>query len=333
MNKWLPPWLLQTIRRFRPLCAGLSVALLISCGGGDEPTRFRSVAMAGDRIDYSLDTASLTYSYTITESQYGLAGTTRSGTLTSNADGSYTPSDAPGSSVVVLPNGLMLGAVRERFGDALITVPIVGVQDPVTTAAALAADYNYVQRGCAAALCSVSLGTLRIDATGAWNSCRDGNLAAGACTGSAASGTLEPRGEGQWLMRAGDGTDIGTVIGYSASGQKGVVVDLTDRRAGGFGIGMLIGAQQTAMTTAATDGTWIAVLSSGPWLKFTAAGSGITITQYDGVPVDIRVTFAANVPWSGMATTAWGEDGFMSAAGIYLLKTPGGDLELGMKLP
>ena len=332
MNMWLPPWLPQAIRQLRLLSAGLSVALLVSCGGGDDATRYRSVAMAGELIDYSLDTANLTYTYTITESQFGLAGTTGSGTLTRNADGSYTPSGAPDSRVVVLPNGLMLGAVRERFGAAEVTVPIIGLKDPVTTTAALAADYNYVQRGCASALCSVSLGTLRIDSTGAWSSCRDGNIAAGACTGAAANGTLEPRGEGRWQLKSDDGSDIGTAIGFDDAGQKGLVIDLKDQRAGGFGIGILIGGQQAPMTSAVTDGTWIAALSSGQWLVFTASGSDIAITQYDGVPVDIRVTFAANDPWAGMATTAWGDVGFIAGAGVYVLKTPGGDLELGVKL-
>jgi hypothetical protein len=332
MNKWLPPWLLRNIRRLRLLSAGLSVAILASCGGGDDANQYRSVAMVGELIDYSLDTANLTYSYTITESQFGLAGTTGSGTLTLNADGSYTPSGAPDSRVVVLPNGIMLGAVRERFGASVVTMPIIGLRDPVTTTAALAAEYNYVQRGCASALCSVSLGTLRIHDTGAWSSCRDGNIAAGACTGSAANGILEPRGEGQWQMKSDDGTDIGTVIGYNAAGQKGLVVDLKDRRAGGFGSGILMGGEQAPMTSAVTDGTWIAAISSGQWVVFTASGNDIAITQFDFVPVDIRLTISANDPWAGMATTAWGESGFIAGAGVYVLKTPGGDLELGVKL-
>ena len=49
-------------------------------------------------------------------------------------------------------------------------------------------------------------------------------------------------------------------------------------------------------------------------------------------PVAIGVTIAANAPWTGMTTTAWGEVGFISGAGVYLLMTPGGDLELGVKL-
>jgi hypothetical protein len=333
MNKWLPPWLLQTLQRIRVLSAGLSVALLVSCGGGDDDARhYRAVAMAGELIDYSLDTTNLTYSYTITESQFGLAGKTGSGTLTLNADGSYTPSGAPDSRLVVQPNGIMLGAVRERFGADVVTMPIIGLKDPVTSIAALAAEYNYVQRGCASALCTASLGTLRIEAAGTWSSCRDGNIAAGVCTGTADNGTFELRGDGQWRMKSDDGTDIGTAIGYDDAGQKGLVVDLKDQRADGFGIGILIGGQQASMTSAVTDGTWIAAISSGQWVVFAASGNDIAITHFDWMPVDIRLTFAANDPWGGMATTAWGEAGFIAGAGVYVLKTPGGDLELGVKL-
>ena len=334
MNIWFPARLIWTIRQLRLLSAGLAVALLVSCGGGndEDTTRYQSVAMAGELIDYAVDTTHLTYTYTITESQFGLAGLTGNGTLTDNADGSYTPSGAPDARVVILPNGLLLGAVRERFGADVVTVPIIGLKDPVTTIAALAADYNYVQRGCASGVCPVSHGTFRIAAAGTWSSCRDGNVAAGACTGTATSGALESRGGGLWRMKSDDGTDIGTAIGFKSAGQNVLIVDLTDRRAGGFGIGMLVGGQQVAMTSTMTDGTWIAATASGLSLLFTASGGDIAISQINGEAVNIGTTFTANDPWTGMATTAWGEIGFFSGAGLYMLGTPTGDVELGVKL-
>ena len=75
------------------LGAALFVLLLSGCeGGGDSspavPALTTSVAMAGELLDYTLDTTNLTYSYTITESQFGLAGKTGSGTLVRHADGS-----------------------------------------------------------------------------------------------------------------------------------------------------------------------------------------------------------------------------------------------------
>jgi len=333
MNIWLPVRLIWAIRRLRFLSAGLGLALLVSCGGNDgDATRYQSVAMAGELIDYTVDTTNLTYTYAITESQFGLAGKTYNGTLTSNADGSYTPSGAPDARVVVLPNGLLLGAVRERFGADLVTVPIIGLKDPVRTIAALAADYNYVQRSCASAVCPASHGTFRIGAAGTWSSCRDGNIAAGACTGTAANGTLESRGGGLWRVKSDDGTDIGTAMSFNSAGQNVLIVDLKDRRAGGFGIGMLVGGQQVAMTPAMTNGTWIAATGSGHWFVFTASGSDIAISQFDWQPVSLAVTITGNDPWTGMATTSWGDAGFIAGAGVYMLETPAGDAELGVKL-
>lgn len=332
MNIWLHSRLIRAIRRLRYMPTGLAVALLVSCGGGSDATRYQSVAMAGELIDYRLDTTSLTYTYTITESQFGLAGTTGTGTLTRNADGSYTPSGAPDARVITLPNGLLLGAVRERFGASVVTTPIIGISNPATTIEALTADYNYVQRGCAAAVCAVSHGTFRINAAGAWTSCRDGNIAAGACSGTAANGTLESRGDGLWRVKSDDDTDIGTAMSFNSAGQNVLIIDLKDQRAGGFGIGMLVGGQQATMTPTVTDGTWVAATASGQWLEFTASGSDIAISQVDWQPVNLGLTFNANDPWTGMATTAWGDVGFIAGAGVYMLETPAGDVELGVKL-
>jgi hypothetical protein len=335
INFWLSAWLIWAIPRLRFLSAGLAVALLVSCGGGGndgDATRYHSVAMAGELIDYTVDTTNLTYTYTITESQFGLAGSTGNGTLTRNADRSYTPSGAPDARVIILPNGLLLGAVRERFGAGVVTTPIIGLKDPLTSIAALAADYNYVQRSCTSGVCSVSHGTFRIDAAAAWSSCRDGNLAAGACTGTAANGALGSRGDGLWRLKSDDGTDIGTAMGFNSAGENVLIVDLKDRRADGFGIGMLVGGQQVAMSPTKTDGTWIAATGSGYWLVFTASGSDIAISQIDWMAMNLGTTFTANNPWTGMATTAWGDTGFIAGAGVYMLETAAGDAELGVKL-
>lgn len=332
MTTRLPPGLRQAMRQTRLLLAGLAVVVLASCGGGDDSTPYRSVGMTGESIAYKLDTANLTYSYEITESSSGLVGVSRSGTLTANADGSYTPSGAPDSRLVVLSNGLLLGAVRESIGNAVATMPFIGLRDTVTTTAALATQYNYVHRGCTPAQCQASYGTLRLDASGAWSSCRGANLAAGACTGASDSGTLEPRAEGEWQVKSADGTDIGTATGFNAAGQTLLVINLKDPRVGGFGSGMLIGGHQSTMTPAVSDGSYIAGMNTGTWFSFAASGNDIDITHLNFTPVDLGLTIAANAPWSGMTTTAWGEVGFISGSGLYLLMTPGGDLELGVKL-
>jgi hypothetical protein len=310
-------------------------ALLASCGGGgsssSSATQYTSVAMAGELLTYSIDPVALTYSYTITESQFGLTGKTGSGTLVRNLDGSYSPSGIPNARIVILPNGLLLGAVRERFGSAVVTVPIIGMSNPVSTVSALAATYNFMHRGCLSALCATDTGTFVINANGTWSSCIDTNLAAGACAAGGRTGTLVSLGDGLWQVKEGTAT-VGTAIGFNSAGQNVLLIDLKDLRAGGLGVGLVVGSQQTTMTTAQTDGTWIAGTSAGDWAVFTTSGANITVTNVDGVPVNVTGTFTANSPWQGMATTNAGGKGFLAGNGVYVLETANGYAELGVKL-
>jgi hypothetical protein len=178
----------------------------------------------------------------------------------------------------------------------------------------------------------VTHGSFRIDAAGTWTSCRDGNVAAGACTGASANGTLESRGGNQWRLKANDGTDIGTVMGLNSAGQNVLVVDLKDKRAGGLGVGMRLGGQQVTVPSSKTDGTWVAATGSGDWILFTASGGNINISQFDWQPVVLSTTFISDNPWTGMATTGWGDTGFLAGAGVYMLQSAAGDAELGVKL-
>ncbi len=334
MNTRQPSRLQQAMRRLGMPLALTAVALLASCGGGDDATtRYRAVGMSGDAIDYRVDVAGLSYDYSITDSASGLAGRTGSGSLLANTDGTFTPSGVDNARVAVLANGIVLGAVRERFGDTEATMPLLGFRDSTKSTAALAGLYNYVHRGCsAAATCDASYGTLRIAADGTWSACREGNLAVSACASAADGGTLESLGKGEFRVKSVDGSHIGTATGLDGTGQKLFVLKLKDGRAAGFGNGMLIGGEQAPMTAEIADGTYIAGMNNGTWFQFSGKGTEINITHLDFQPVDLKLTIAPNAPWTGMTTTAWGEIGFISAAGLYLLKTPGGDLELGVKL-
>lgn len=313
-------------------------ALLASCGGGDSPSapvQYTSVAMAGELLTYTVDPAALTYSYTITESQFGLTGKTGSGTLVRNGDGSYSPSGIPNARIVILPNGLLLGAVRERFGTAVVTVPIIGMSNPVSSVSALAASYNYMHRGCLSAVCATDIGTFVIANNGTWSSCPGADLGAGACPANGRSGTLVSLGNGLWQVIEGgaNGTNVGTALGFNSAGQNVLLIDLKDVRAGGLGIGLVVGAQQADLTTAQTDGLWIAGTSNGHWAVFTASGSDITLNNFDGLPVTgVSGTFTANSPWQGVATTNGGGIGFMAGNGVYVLETGNGYAELGIKL-
>jgi len=92
---------------------------LVSCGGGGggggssstststgSSTTYTASGSVGEVLNFTINTAVSppTYNYTIIKSAYGLANTTGSGTLSSNSDGSYTPSCSPNSRVLALSN-------------------------------------------------------------------------------------------------------------------------------------------------------------------------------------------------------------------------------------
>jgi len=325
--------------RLAAVLLGLGAALA-SCGGGDSPSapvQYTSVAMAGELVTYTVDPLALTYSYTITESQFGLKDKTGSGTLVRNANGSYTPSGIPNARIVILPNGLLLGAVYEDFGAGRRTVvPILGIQSPVSTIGALATTYNYVHRACVgAAFCaldSTAVGTFVIADNNTWSSCPEANLAAGACPSGVRNGTLESAGNGLWRVMEGT-ANVGTALGFNSGGQNVLLIDLKDWRLGGLGVGMVVGAQQVELTPGpqTTDGTWITGTSTGHWAVFTTQGTDITVINVDGLPANETGTFTANSPWQGMVATDAGT-GFLAGNGVYVFETNDGGAQIGIKL-
>jgi hypothetical protein len=331
--------LIQSIRgRWLSALLLAFAAALASCGGGSSSaTQYTSVAMAGELLDYTIDPVALTYSYTITESQFGLTGKSGSGTLTRNLDGTYSPSGMPNVRIVVLPNGLLLGAVRERFGASVITVPIIGLSNPVSGVTALAGAYNYLSRSCVGVACNGVVGTFVISANGTWASCPNADIGTAApCPAGGHAGTLNALGNGRFQVTEGS-TVIGTAIGFNSVGQNVLLIDLKDHRAtGGFGVGIVVGSQQVTLTTAQTNGTWVGGSNTGNWSVFDVTNTTVAISSVDGVAVPQVSPFVfditPNTPWSGVATTPTGGFGFVAGSGVFVLQEPSGFAEIGVKI-
>lgn len=306
-----------------------------ACGGsggastGVPATSYTAAALAGELLTYKLDTTNLTYSYTITESQYGLTGKTGAGTLIHNSDGTYSPSGISNAKVAILPNGLLLGAIRETINGSLTAIPIVGMSNPVTTLNL--STYNYVQRSCLSGSCGSGYGTFQITAAGTWISCPSGNLTTG-CLGTTNSGTLNSLGGGMWQVMDATSTNIGTAIMLSSGGQKVVFIDLKDTRIGGFGVGLLVGSSQQSITTAQTNGTWVASSTTGLNATFTASGNLLNYQTINGAPSTATSTFTSNTPWAGIATTPSGGYGLLAGSGVYAYENAGGYAEIGVKI-
>lgn len=335
--------MLTTSRLIR---AGLSIlgltTLLTACGGGgggtttttsggtppSAATTYTAAAMAGELLTYTIDTTALTYSYTITDSQYGLNGKTGSGTLTHNSDGTYSPSGISNAKIAILPNGLLLGAVRESINGTLTTIPIIGMSSPVTTLAAGAGTYNFVQRSRIGASTFSAYGTFQISSAGTWTSCASGNLTG--CT-DGGSGTLNSLGGGKWQVLDG-ATNIGTAIVFSSGGQNVVILDLKDTRNPGFGTGILVGSSQQAMNASLTNGTWVFATSTGNWGTMSASGGILTCQTLNGAACSGTTSFTADSPWTGMATAVAGGHGLLAGMGVYAYQNAGGYAEFGVKI-
>lgn len=319
------------------------VMLIASCGGGgggggsssstttttpSSSTSYTAAAAVGELITYSIDTANLTYSYTIDESQYGLTGRTGSGTLTHNGDGTYTPSGSPNARVAVLPNGLLVGGIRETINGVDRTIPIIGVNSPVTSLAALQATYNYVGVQCSGSACATGHGTFRLNADGTWVECTSSSYdqSPSSCAGRDA-GTLNSLGGGKWQVLH-NGTNIGTALVFSSGGQNVAIIDLKDSRSGGFGYGMLVGSTKTAATTADGNGTWY-------YNNFSGVNGSVVVTNTSftdsATNHQTTYTLTMNSPWDGLIVPQGGGYAILAGAGVYVYENSG-YFSVGLKL-
>jgi hypothetical protein len=160
-------------------CGGGGAGPDTSAGNSSTAVTFQAVATEGELVSYAVDTTALTYSYRIEESAYGLTGRTGSGTLTRNADGTYTPSGFAGK-LALLDNGLLLGSLYEDLNNDSVpeVVPVIGISNPVNSLAEAVGVYNFISRQCTGSSCTNYYGTLQVKDDSTWVSCVEGNLSA-----------------------------------------------------------------------------------------------------------------------------------------------------------
>jgi hypothetical protein len=310
----------------------LIVITLAGCGGGGDSssstsaaaastsTTYNAAASEGELLEYTLDETNLTYSYKVTSSAVGINNDTHTGTLVKNADGTYTPSTATSSRVIVLPNKLVVGATKLNINGADKHTVIVGV--PTTTNVQfsdIAGTYNYVSLQCLTSACNDSTGdpesaygTFNVSTSGNWVECTRSNYTAApsSCAGRD-SGTLNSLGSGKFQILSGS-TDMGTGMFYhSSSGQKVLIVDLKNFY-GNYGRGMIYGVPQKTLTLgASTNGKyyWNSTQGTNGWVNV----SGSTYTH----DTSASGTITANTPWTGMMDADSGY-GILADEGTYM---------------
>ncbi|RLB22428.1 MAG: hypothetical protein DRG73_06950 [Deltaproteobacteria bacterium] len=310
------------------MALGLLTIVGTGGGGGDGTststtegtTTFNSSGTIGDLLTYTIDTSvsPMTYSYTIVESDFGLAGTQGSGTLTQNQDGTYTPSNDPKTNVILLANTLIVGGADVNVGGTETTMLFAGVPALTTnyTASEIAGTYNYITFECpdplVAGACTSEYrsyyGTFKIETSGTWKSCDRGDIddqTTNPCEHTD-QGNWTDQGNGRITVTSG-GATIGTAMLLpSGSGGKVIIIDLKDRPGLGAGPGILVGVKKQDIANENLGGTYHFNDDDGGYGDVTVDNTNDTWTgtQYDsnGNPTPIRGSIVRNDPWNGWLT-------------------------------
>ena len=156
-------------KSFAALFNASALLLVTACGGGGDSgvatgsstgyttsaaVTYTPAAVAGELMTYTVDPTSLSHSYTTTESQYAITGTTGSGTLICQGNGTYSLLGISNNRIVILPNEIMLGAIRHNFGAGIQTVLVLGLSHPVTTHAGVSGPFDFLSRPCVNGTCA-----------------------------------------------------------------------------------------------------------------------------------------------------------------------------------
>jgi hypothetical protein len=324
--------------------------LLVACGGGGGGSApapapssgfsqtYVASATAGEVLRYTFNSQANTYSYVITHSAYGLTNSTGTGTLTKNADGSYSPSESPSSKIYAAQNGLLVGRVRLALNGVNRDVPILGVSNPATSGADVAGTYNFISLQCAGKNfgvytgCLTAYGSILVTATGAnsanYTACESANITngVGACVTSSV-GTLTHAGGGIWeLLRTGSANKSYLVAFKAPNNQKVGFVDFND--SAGYGYGQAVVSEQVSPSVSDIAGDYVAQTTLGLAASFSINSNATTSTG---------LTITKDSPWVGMVKTnsSGGKGvGIAAGTGVYAYRDPqvsAAYFEIGMR--
>jgi hypothetical protein len=333
------------MRNVNIFLAVLTAASLTGCGGGGDGatgvstnTTYQSVATAGELISYSVDRTNLTYAYTITESAYGKTGTTGSGTLTLNADGTYTPSGFTNGRIKILDNGLLVGAIYEDLDDDSVKeiIPVMGISNPIKSAADAAGIYNFVSRQCVTSGCFSTYGTLKVKGDGSWQICEEGNLASTPTTpacSTTTSGTVSAFTSGKGDVLVG-GVKAGSMLIFKdSSDQKVILVDLNGA-VPTLGKGAFFASSQGFASS--TDGTWHYSTTAGSRGTVFVTGNTIVdrgVNSLGNSYGPFSFSFQFDQPWTGFGRTTTSDTiGILAGAGMFAaFNGRGNQLSIGIR--
>jgi hypothetical protein len=332
-----------------PLILTLSF-FMISCGGSSTSNdisnamTFTASASVGEVIEYTIDKSKNTYSYKVTKSSYGLENTISSGTLTSNADGSYTPSENSNSRVYALAGGLLVGSAYLNLNGTKTNIPILGVNSPVTNLNALAGTYNYISLGCSTKTngtfnptnCNTNYGTILINADGTYKTCTSVNVTT-TPTCSNSTGTLENLSGGIWKFTRTGSTANNYLMAYNG-GNNQVVLTIDTNDPDVYGYGQTVASTQTSIDTTGQLGTYYFYGTSGAAGTTTPTATGYTTAYKEkGISYTRTGVLTYNSPWTGLVNVSIGGTtgkAIIAGSGLYAFRSDvAGNVyyEVGMK--
>jgi hypothetical protein len=309
--------------------------VLTSCGGGGGGTSsssgttstYTSSGAVGEVLSYSINTTNKTYSYEILKSAYGLEGTTGSGTLTANSDGSYTPSENSNARVYNISGGLLVGSAYLNLNGTRTNVPILGVSSPVTSLSTIAGTYNYIRFFCtsptsgtiSSANCATSYGTILVNSSGSYTLCVLDNITTNT-TCSNSTGTISYLSNGIWKATRTGSTANNYLLAYEGgNGQVVLLIDNNDP--GGYGYGHAVASTQVAISNSTDPGTYYKTSNTGEVGTTSVTTTGFTSSYtLNGSSYTSSGTLTLNSPWNGLVavTSSSGSTGVSIAAGSGL---------------
>jgi hypothetical protein len=288
----------------------------------------------GEVLSYAIDTTNKTYSYTVLKSAYNLTGTTGSGTLTSNTDGSYTPSENSNARIYNISGGLVVGsAYLNLSGSTYTSVPFIGVNSPVTTLSTLAGTYNYLGFSCTTPTtgtisytnCATPYGTIKIDSSGSYTTCSATNITT-STTCSTTTGTITYQSSGIWMFTRTGSTASNYLLAYDGGGSQVVlIIDTND--SGGYGYGHYVGSTQTAIDSSGSLGSYYFSGNSGSAGTATPTSTGYSAAyKNSGTSYTESGSVTYNSPWNGLVTvtpsgSASTSTAIIAGTGLYALRS------------
>jgi len=325
------------------LILAICVLLLVqACGGGGDSSSsststtstYTSSGSVGELLSYAIDTTNKTYSYTVLKSAYNLVGTTGSGTLTSNTDGSYTPSENSNARIYNISGGLVVGsAYLNLSGSTYTSVPFIGVNSPVTTLSTLAGTYNYLGFSCTSPTtgtisytnCSTPYGTIKIDSSGGYTTCSATNITT-STTCSTTTGTITYLSSGIWKFTRTGSTASNYLLAYDGgSSQVVLIIDTND--SGGYGYGHYVGSTQTAIDSSGSLGSYYFSGNNGEAGTVTPTSTSYSSSyKLAGTSYTGSGSLTYNSPWNGFVTVSPTSGGgthtaVIAGSGLYALRS------------